>query len=150
VATHLCQKIQKADFALNPKEAWSMVFKLMEGFQNHHKTKMPKNFKNKNGVEAKCDKDNANILNSPIYSLFNSGTEADPLALEDLPQYKVIPELDKVPSSNKITRAIKSMSNDKAPGESKLTTDMLKNSLGRQQTSTQRLFKNSGETGVLT
>jgi hypothetical protein len=94
VATHLCQKIQKADFALNPKEAWSMVFKLMEGFQNHHKTKMPKNFKNKNGVEAKCDKDNANILNSPIYSLFNSGTEADPLALEDFPQYKVIPQLE--------------------------------------------------------
>jgi len=88
------KKCKKDDFALNPKEAWSVVFKLMEGFQNHHKTKMPKNFKNKNGVEAKCDKDNANILNSPIYSLFNSGTEADPLALEDFPQYKVIPQLE--------------------------------------------------------
>jgi hypothetical protein len=31
------QKCKKSDFAINLKEAWSMIFKLMEGFQKHHK-----------------------------------------------------------------------------------------------------------------
>jgi hypothetical protein len=30
-----------------------MVFKLMEGFQAHHKTYLLKNFKSKSGTEAK-------------------------------------------------------------------------------------------------
>jgi hypothetical protein len=43
-------KCQKSDFCLKPKDAWNMVFKLMEGFTSHHKKYMPKNFKSKNGV----------------------------------------------------------------------------------------------------
>jgi hypothetical protein len=38
------KKCKKSDFAVNPKEAWSMIFKHMEGFQKHHKVYMPKNF----------------------------------------------------------------------------------------------------------
>ena len=46
-------KCKKNDFCLKPKEAWSMVFKLMEGFTKHHLTYRPTNFKYKNGIEAK-------------------------------------------------------------------------------------------------
>jgi predicted DNA binding CopG/RHH family protein len=38
-------KCKKADFVVKPKEAWDMVFKLMEGFQKHHHTYLPANFK---------------------------------------------------------------------------------------------------------
>ncbi len=104
-----------------------MVFKLMEGFQKHHKVYIPKNFKSVNGIEAKCDKDNAKILNSHFHSLFNSEVEVDLTVLENLKQYEVNLELDAVPTRDEITRAIKSMTYDKAPGQSKLTTDMIKN-----------------------
>jgi hypothetical protein len=30
------EKCQQEDFRKNPKQAWSMIFKLMEGFQGHH------------------------------------------------------------------------------------------------------------------
>jgi hypothetical protein len=32
------EECQKKSFKLNLKEAWKMVFKLMEGFQGHHRT----------------------------------------------------------------------------------------------------------------
>ncbi len=104
------EKCQKADFAINPKEAWSMVFKLMEGFQKHHKTYMPRNFKSKNGIEAKSDEENTQILNSHFRSLFNSEVETDPTILEKLPQYEVARELDSVPTRNEITNESKTYS----------------------------------------
>ncbi len=119
--------MQKSDFAVNPKEAWSMIFKLMEGFQKHHKVYMPKTFKFKNGIEAKCDKDNARILNSHFHSLFYSEVEVDMTVLEELPQYEVKQELGEAPTHAEVISAIKSMACDKAPGQSKLTTDMIKN-----------------------
>jgi hypothetical protein len=42
MATHLSQQMPKHDFCINLKEAWNMVFKLLEGFQNHHKVFIPK------------------------------------------------------------------------------------------------------------
>ncbi len=56
------EKCQSRDFKDNPKEAWNMVFKLMEGFQSHHQTFIPRNFKNKAGIEAKDENKNVKIL----------------------------------------------------------------------------------------
>ncbi len=36
------QNCQKQSFKLNPKQVWKMVFKLMEGYQSHHRAYMPK------------------------------------------------------------------------------------------------------------
>ncbi len=47
VNVYLQNKAKTKTLKENPKEGWSMVFKLMEGFQSHHKTFIPKNFKNK-------------------------------------------------------------------------------------------------------
>ncbi len=121
------KKCKKPDFVINPKEAWSMIFKLMEGFQKHHKVYIPKNFKSVNGINAKCDNYNTKILNSHFHSLFNSEVEVDLTVLEGLLQYDISHELDASPIQDEITRAIKIMANDKDPGESKLMTDMIKN-----------------------
>ena len=84
------EKCKKKDFILNPKEAWNMVFKLMDGFQKHHKNILPKNFKSKTGTEAKNDTDNAAILNDHFYSLFNSQVQVDYTVLEELRQHETI------------------------------------------------------------
>jgi hypothetical protein len=63
-----------------------MIFKLMEGFQKHHKVCIPKNFKSKNGIEATCNNNNAQILNSHFCSLFNSKVEIDDTVIESLSQ----------------------------------------------------------------
>jgi hypothetical protein len=108
-------KCQKHDFCINPKEAWNMIFKLIEGFQNHHKVFIPKNFKSKSGIIAKTDEENANILNSHFQSLFNSQIEPDFSVLDELPQHKAELDLDKWPTKAEIESAIKQMADDKAP-----------------------------------
>ena len=118
---------KKADFLISPKEAWSMIFKLMEGFQSHHRNYLPSNFRSKNGIEAKNDTDNAQILNAHFQSLFNSEVQIDPTVLNNLPQQNIAHDLGNVPTAHDIKKAIAKMSYDKAPGQSGLTTDMIKN-----------------------
>ena len=120
-------KCQKANFIIKPKEAWEMVFKLMEGFQGHHRTHLPSNFKNANGIEVKNDDDNAVILNAHFHTLFNSQVEVDPTVIDNLPQLPIQHDLGEAPTANEIKSAIASMAYEKAPGQSGLTTDMIKN-----------------------
>jgi hypothetical protein len=120
-------KCKKNDFCLKPKDAWKMVFSLMEGFSTHHRIYRPTNFKHKNGVEAKSDSENANVLNSHFNSLFNSQVSADPTVLDSLPQHDIKHEYGTLPTANEIINAIKSMPYDKSPGQSGLSTDMIKN-----------------------
>jgi hypothetical protein len=101
------ERCRREDFISNPKEAWSMIFKLMEGFQGHHKTHMPRNFKTKTGKEAKGDKENAQILIEHFHSLFNSETEVDITVLDGLSQYKIAHELDGTPTRSEVLNAIK-------------------------------------------
>ena len=82
-------KCKKNDFCLKPKEAWSMVFKLMEGFTKLHRMYRPTNFKYKNGIEAKNDNENAEILNIHFNSLFNSQVQVDLTVLNNLPQNEI-------------------------------------------------------------
>ena len=118
---------KKSEFCLKPKDAWNMVFKLMVGFTSHHRKYMPKNFKSKNGVEAKTDEQNATILNNHFHSLFNSQVQIDPTVLNALPQHSICHELGVTPTPNEIKSAINSMAYDKSPGQSGVTTDMIKN-----------------------
>jgi hypothetical protein len=76
------KKYKKEDFASNPKEAWNMIFKLIEAFQGRHKTYMPKNFKTKSGKEAKCDTENAQILNEhfTLFLIVRQGTKQSKLS----------------------------------------------------------------------
>ena len=117
----------KKNFILNPKEAWSMVFKLMEGIQRHHKNYLPKNFKSKQGNEAKNEDDNVKmflVTTSNASSIAKS--KVDPSVLDNLCQLQVAHELGNPPTFNELKSAITSMTFDEAPGKSGLTTDMLK------------------------
>ena len=120
-------RCKKKDFCVHPKEAWQMVFRLMEGFQKHHRVYLPRNFKTKNGVEAKNDQDNATILNQHFHSLFNSNVQVDPPVLNNLPQHPIQHHLGNKPTKQEVKNAISDMSYDKAPGQSGVTTDMIKN-----------------------
>jgi hypothetical protein len=82
---------------------------------------MPKSFESKTGIAAKCDDDNMQIPNSHFHSLFNSEIEVD------LPLYDIAHELDATPTHTNITNGITSIVYDKAPGQSKLIMDMIKN-----------------------
>ena len=104
-----------------------MVFKLMEGFQKLHRTHIPSKFKNKNRAEAKNDDDNAAILNSHFHSLFKSNVQVDPTVLNDLPQHESKHEVGETPTTAEVKSAISSMAYEKAPSQSGLTTDMIKN-----------------------
>ena len=99
----------------------------MQGFTNHHRTYLPNNFKFKNGIEAKNDDDNAKILNAHFASLFNSQVQVDFTVLDKLPQYETRHEFGEAPSRTEIQSAINSMQYDKSPGQSGLSTDMIKN-----------------------
>ena len=96
--------MQKKDFCLKPKEAWDMVFKIIEGFTSHHKKHLPKNFKSKTGVIAKTNEDNASILNAHFHSLFNSQVQINPTILDALPQCDIQHELGSVPTPNETKR----------------------------------------------
>jgi hypothetical protein len=87
-----------------------MVFKLMEGFQNHNKTYMPKHLKNKSGIESKNDQ-----------------VQVDKTVLENIPQRETANQLDKVPSVKEIKSAINDMTHDKVPGQSGVATEVMKN-----------------------
>jgi hypothetical protein len=120
-------KCKKKDFCLKPKEAWKMVCNLMDGFTKHHRIYLPTNFKHKNGIEAKNDNNNANILNAHFNSLFNSQVRADPTVLDNLPQHNIKHEYGETPTAQEIKSAINSMEYDKSPGQSGLSMDMIKN-----------------------
>ena len=104
-----------------------MVFKLMEGFTKHHRTFHPTNFKYKNNTEAKNDNENAEILNTHFNSLFNSQVQVNFAVLNNLPQCETRHELGEKLTSTEVKKAINSMPYDKSPGQSGLSTDIIKN-----------------------
>lgn len=72
-----------------------MVFKLMEGFQSHQKTIIPRNFKN---VETKNDTENEKILWEHDHCLFNRYAEVDYSVLDNIPKHDTQHHMGKVPS----------------------------------------------------
>ena len=103
-----------------------MVFNLMEGFTKHHCNYIPNNFKSKNGTEAKNDSDNTKILNNHLSSLFNSQVPVDLTVLDKLPQHRIKHEFGETLTHAKVQSAVNSMEHDKSPGQSGLSTDMIK------------------------
>lgn len=86
-----------------------MVLKLMEGFQSHHKTFIPKNFKNKAGKK----------LRAMCWKCQNSETPT--LMVSPTMKYKIIWEKLNLDPNKKETQR---MMNIKALGKLGLTTDM--------------------------
>ncbi len=83
-----------------------MVFKLMEGFQSHHKYFIPKNFKSKNGREAKNDTKNVEILHNH-YHIFNCHVKVDYSVLDGTPKYEIQNHMGEVPTQTEIKKQSK-------------------------------------------
>ena len=95
---------------MKPKEAWEMVFKLMEGLQKYHHTYLPANFKNKSGIKAKTDNDNTDLLNSHFYSLFDSEEQVNPSVLEKKAKHDIKNKLLKKSCASSLQNASKATS----------------------------------------
>ena len=61
--------------------------------------------------------------------MFNSKVQVDETVLDGIQPWKTANNLDKTPSTEKIKSVINTMANDKAPGQSGLMTDTIKNLL---------------------
>ena len=103
------------------------MFKLIEGFQGHHRTFNQKNFKYQRGKMATNNEENANILHTHYHVVFNGRADIDYSVLKEIKQCLNSPELGMAPTPNKILSALIWMKNNKATGFSKVTTNMLKN-----------------------
>jgi hypothetical protein len=117
----------KQDFQSNPKEAWNNIFKLMEGFQSHHKNSVPKNLKDSHGKEAATNDQNLKIISDHCKKGFNNHAQIDPTVIDEIPQLPIQCEIGDAPTLNEIKKSIKHMKNNRTPGTSKVTTDRLKN-----------------------
>ncbi len=100
------EKCQAAHLRINPKETWDMMFKLIEGFQTHHKRTTEKNFKFRDGMIAKDSDKNAKILKAHFSELFDSQVEIDMTVLEDILKHKVQHKLGGMPTAVEVRRAI--------------------------------------------
>jgi hypothetical protein len=110
------EKCQAAHLKINPKETWDKVFKLMEGFQTHHRKTIEKNFKFKDDRIAKKSDESTEILKAHFPELFNSQVGIDIAVLEDIPKHEVQQKLGDMLTAAEIKKTISKMANNKAPG----------------------------------
>jgi hypothetical protein len=117
------EKCQHRNFQENPKHAWKMVFKMIEGFQSHHKSFVPEMFKNSKG---KTPKDSTKKLKSYWPNTFNRHADFDETVLKGIQVYATMDSFGQTPEKIEIKAAIKRMKYGKAPGARGLSTDMIK------------------------
>jgi hypothetical protein len=98
------ERCQTSHLKTNPKEAWNMIFRLMDGFQTHHRTNVEKIFKSKNGKVATNGLENAEILKDHFTSLFNSQTRVDFSVVDEIPNHISQQILGEVPSKTEIKK----------------------------------------------
>jgi hypothetical protein len=84
-------------------------------------------FKNHRGKIAKDPKENSANLRAHWHSVFNMHAEYDESVIQDIPSYDTIEYFGETPTMKEIKEAISKMKNNKAPGGTGLSMDMLKN-----------------------
>jgi hypothetical protein len=88
LAIPLCKNGKKRNFQDKIKEAWRMVFKLMEDTQKHHKNYIPMNLKWTKGFKAKTEEDNTKL---------NKKSEVDLTIENEIPHHPAQEHLGKPP-----------------------------------------------------
>ena len=103
-----------------------MVFKLIEGFQGHHRQFSQKIFKDQNGHIALTNTENAKILRKHYHKVFNHSAPVDMTVLNSIQQHLTAYSLGVPPPDKEIFKAIQGMKNNTNPGKTIMTTDMIK------------------------
>jgi len=115
-------------FKTDPKSAWDTVFQLIGGFGGHHQTYRLKRISNEQGKVATTDRENADILSNHYSKVFNQNAPYDPTVINKLDQKpQANPMLGIAPNIKEVKAMINKMKNNKAPGITGVTTDLLKN-----------------------
>ena len=104
-----------------------MIFKLRDGFQTPHRDYNSQLFKNSEGKVARDKKESTNNIEKHYNKVFTNSMEKP--ILETLDQCPTNESMSTVPIKREVREAIQKMDNNKAPGHSQLTTNMLKNFL---------------------
>jgi hypothetical protein len=120
------QKCSRLNFNHAPKKTWDIVFEIIKGFQGHYKKSTPKQFKDAKGRTKTGEADNADVIKEYYHNVFNQKVNVDMNEINKLHQKDINEHLGRLPSQTDVTSAIKSMHNEKAPGKSGVTTNMLK------------------------
>mmetsp|Transcript_17839 Transcript_17839/g.25395 ORF Transcript_17839/g.25395 Transcript_17839/m.25395 type:complete len:496 (+) Transcript_17839:690-2177(+) len=120
-------KCKRKNFNHTPKATWDIVHDIMKGFQGHYKNKAQKQFKDPNGIIGTDDHTNADIIQQYYQNVFNQEVNIDQNEINKLFQHQYNYELGDPPSHQEVSKAIKRTASEKSPGETTVTTDMLKN-----------------------
>jgi len=127
MASFLVNHCQREQFKDEPKATWNIVFKIIEGFNTHHKKYSPKNFSNSKGDVTKNNSKNLEIPKEHLHPIFNSSSETNPSIINEILQRPIANNLNFAPTIKEVKFALKKMKNNKAPGISGITMNMLKN-----------------------
>ena len=88
----------------------------------------PKCFANEQGKIAMTNKENADILSNHYCKVFNWNVHYDPTIIDEIDQNsQANPALGIAPNMKEIKTVINKMKNNKAPGITGVTTNMLTN-----------------------
>jgi hypothetical protein len=113
----------------NPREAWEAVRTIQDSFNGHHRKPTQIKMKMANGELAETDDQNADVLQPHFDKIFNG--QHDPIdipaVINQIPPRDTMHELDEPPTMEELETQIHRAKNEKAPGESKVTSEALKN-----------------------
>ena len=124
---HYADKCRRNNFNHAPKATWDIVRDMMKGFQGHFKNKAPKQFKNPEGIIGTDDHANADIIQQYYQGVYSQEVNIDQSEINKLFQHQFNYELGDLPTYQEVSQAIKRTASEKSPGQTAITTDMLKN-----------------------
>eukprot|EP00956_Cyclotella_meneghiniana_P040928 scaffold209475_cov73-Cyclotella_meneghiniana.AAC.1 len=104
------------DLNVTPKRAWEAAYEIKDGVKGHHKTKVPKRFRNSDGVIASTPQENRNNVEKHFNKVFNTIRPYSTQALESIKQRETLEDLDLDPTWEEFKRAVTKLKNDKKPG----------------------------------
>jgi hypothetical protein len=124
----VAERASKKAWRGDPKEAWKATRLIQESFTGHHQQPTQMKMRMPGGKLAETDKQNIQVLHPHFDKIFNGQSLPVniPEVLEEIPQRIIFHELDEPPTMSELEAQIKRTSNDKAPGESRVTAEALK------------------------
>jgi len=124
---HYADKCRRNNFNHAPKATWDIVRNMIKGFQGHFKNKAPKQFKNPEGITGTDDHANADTIQQYYQGVYSQQVNIDQSEINKLFQHQFNYELGDPPTYQEVSQAIKRTASEKSPGQTAITTDMLKN-----------------------
>jgi exonuclease III len=127
--TKVAEEATNKAFKKNPREAWEAIRTIQDSFTGHHRQSTQVKMRMQNGELAQTDEQNADVFHPHFDKIFNgqSPTIDIPAAVGLIRQRNIMYDLDAPIELAELEEHIRRASNEKAPGESLVTAEALKN-----------------------